>query len=44
MDYHSDVIRGMIKTIIDGIKDSDCQLKYATLQKIPGTMILRRCT
>ena len=36
MDYHSDVIRGMVKTIIDGIKDSDCQLKYAHTAKDSG--------
>ena len=36
MDYHSNVIRGMVKTIVDGIKDSDCQLKYARAAKDAG--------
>lgn len=36
MDYNDDVIRGMIKTIIDGIKDSDYQLKYAHTAKNSG--------
>ena len=36
MDYHSNVIHGMVKTIVDGIKDSDCQLKYARTAKDAG--------
>ena len=36
MDYNDDVIRGMIKTVIDGIKDSDYQLKYAHTAKDSG--------
>lgn len=36
MDYNGDVIRGMVKTVIDGIKDSDCQLKYAHTAKDSG--------
>lgn len=36
MDYHSNVIHGMVKTIVDGIKDSDCQLKYARAAKDAG--------
>ena len=36
MDYNDDVIRGMVKTVIDGIKDSDYQLKYAHTAKNSG--------
>ena len=36
MDYNGDVIRGMVKTVIDGIKDSDYQLKYAHTAKDSG--------